>query len=342
MNNDDALRRLLEEHWAALEAERTTGEHRLRFSQLPVTTEQGSLGVAVDHNGHRHVLVPIHAHRKIRPGLDGPVLQLRKRPLEDEETYQTYADLACLRTDLNDLFTALCVEVVSTAGKLPENPVKALYRVLDRWKALFQSQGAPLGPEQLAGLFGELLVLNRLLQRDSSAHRLWRGPEGNRHDFSAGSVAVEVKTSTAGEGRRPRIHGLDQLDAPENGTLCLAWFRLHRTSTNESGIGFLELVEQALRGCDDESALLQLLSEAGYRPIDADRYLAVRFAVGEERWYEVTPGFPGLTSQTLIAAGISLSALDVEYTIDLSGETPVHMAPNEVSQVIGRMIQDAV
>ncbi|MFB7502865.1 PD-(D/E)XK motif protein, partial [Streptomyces broussonetiae] len=150
--NDEAFRKLLEEHWLALEAEQTSSERRLRVSQLPVMTTQGPLAAGIDHEGYRHVLVPVPTHRKIRTSLDGPVLRLRKRPLEDDETYQTYADLTCLRTDLNDLYTDLCVDVLSAVAILPENPVKSLYGVLDRWKALFQSQSAPLGPEQIAGL----------------------------------------------------------------------------------------------------------------------------------------------------------------------------------------------
>lgn len=337
---DDGIHRVVEERWIALEAEETTSERRLRVSSLPAAAEP-SLAVAVDHDGHRHLLVPIPLHGKIRSGLDGPVLQLRKRPLEDDETYQTYADLACLRTDLNDLFTELCVDVVGAAGKLTENPVKALYRVLDRWKALFQTQGAPLGIEQLAGLFGELLVLQQLLERDSSAHRLWRGPEGHHHDFSAGNTAVEVKTSTASEGRRPRIHGLDQLDAPEGGTLSLAWFRLSRTARSDSSIGFLGLLDRVLRLCDDESALRELLAEAGYRPVDAEQYRETYFKVDEEMWYEVVPGFPKLTTRTLVAANVPVSVVDVEYTIDLSGDTQTAMAPDEVSRTIDRMIQES-
>ncbi|MCX4581912.1 PD-(D/E)XK motif protein [Streptomyces sp. NBC_01481] len=340
--NDDELRSLVEEQWAALEAEQTSGEHRLRVAELTVVTGSGPMAVAVDHDGHHHLLVPIHAHRKIRPGLDGPVLQLRKRALEDEETYQTYADLTCLRSDLNDLFTELCVDVLGAAEELPENPVKALYRVLDRWKALFRAQGRPLGPEQLAGLFGELTVLNRLLEKDPSAHRLWRGPEGHRHDFSAATTAVEVKSSTATEGRRPRIHGLDQLEVPEGGTLCLAWFRLHRTAVSGAGTAFVEAVGEALRLCDDEGALLDLLAEAGYRPSDADLYHDVRFVVSEERWYQVGPGFPGLTGRELSAAGVPVSVLDVEYTIDLSGEAPAPLTHDQVSQAIDSMIQESV
>jgi Putative PD-(D/E)XK family member, (DUF4420) len=338
---DEAFRKLVEAHWVALEAEQTTGERRLRVSQLPVMTMQGTLAAGVDHDGYRHLLVPVPTHRKLRTSPDGPVLRLRKRPLEDDETYQTYADLACLRTDLNDLFTDLCVDVLSAVPTLPENPVKALYGVLDRWKALFQSQSAPLGPEQIAGLFGELLVLSRLLSRDSSAHRIWRGPDGHTHDFVAGKVAVEVKASGRAGSRKPRIHGLDQLDAPTGGTLCLAWFRLEDPGTSGAGLGFLELLEQTLHSCDDEAALLNMLAAAGYRPIDAEKYRGVRFVVGEERWYRVVPGFPRLTTQTLLEAGVPVSVLDVEYTIDLSTDTPAPMAAEEVVQLLDRLIQES-
>lgn len=339
--NEDALRKLIEDRWTALNAEQATGERSLRVSQLPVAGASGPLAVAVDHRGHRHVLVPIHAHRKVRPGLDGPVLRLVKRALEDEETYQTYADLACLRDDLNDLFTELCVDVLCAVEELPDNPVKGLYRVLDRWKALFQAQGAPLGPEQVAGLFGELRVLGRLLEEDPSAHRLWRGPEGHRHDFTAGATAVEVKATTASEGRRPRIHGLDQLEAPENGTLCLAWFRLQRTSRNGGGIALTDLVNQTLRLCDDEAALLDLLAAVGYRPTDSDRYHDMRFVISEERWYQVGSDFPGLTAQALIKAGVPISILDVEYTIDVSGEAPAPMPSAQISRLIASMIRES-
>ncbi|MFE6957802.1 PD-(D/E)XK motif protein [Streptomyces sp. NPDC057696] len=339
---DDALRSLVEEHWTALEAEQTTGTRRLRVSPLPVVAEQGPLAVAVDHDGHRHVLVPVHSHRKIRPGMNGPALQLRKRPLEGANSYQTYADLTCLRDDLNDLFTELCVDVLGQAKELPENPTKALYRALDRWKALFRTEGDPLGSEQLAGLFGELTVLNRLLAKDPSAHRFWRGPEKYRHDFSSGTTAVEVKSSTATEGRRPRIHGLDQLEAPEGGTLCLVWFRMQRTAVPGVGTAFVKTVEQALRLCDDEGALLDLLAAAGYRTSDAGRYHDVRFVIDEERWYRVDPAFPKLTGQALVAAGVPVSAMDVDYTIDLSGETPAPLAPAEISLTVDSLIQESV
>ncbi|MEU3657017.1 PD-(D/E)XK motif protein [Streptomyces sp. NPDC032161] len=340
--SDETLRRVVGDRWTALEVEHASGEHRLRVSPLPVGTEQGPLMAAVDHHGYRHLLVPIPVHGKVRPGLDGPVLQLRKRALEDEESYQTYADLGCLRDGFGDLFTELCVDVLGATEEMSANPLKALYTVLDRWKALFRSQRDSLSPEQLAGLFGELMVLQRLLDKDPSAHRLWHGPSGYRHDFWAGTTAVEVKTSTSTEGRKPRIHGLDQLEAPEEGELWLTWFRLQRTTAAGVGTGLVELIGRTLRLCDDERALLDLLAGAGYRPTDVDRYRDVRFVVSEERWYRVGPDFPGLTGAALAAAGVPVSALNVEYTIDLSGESPAPLEIGHVTRAVNRLIQESV
>ncbi|MGW6704225.1 PD-(D/E)XK motif protein [Streptomyces sp. NPDC054956] len=339
--NEEVLRELIQERWTELEAEQTAGERSLRVAELPVVVDQGPLAVAVDREGHRHVLVPIQANRKLRTGLDGPGLQLRRRALEGEETYQVYADLACRGEDLDDLFTELCVDVLGETEDLPANPVKALYRVLDRWRALFRTRGTRLGPDQIAGLFGELLVLERLLAKDPSAHRLWRGPQGHPHDFSNGTTAVEVKSSTADTGRRPRIHGFAQLEAPSAGTLSLAWFGLRRTTSDSKGVALVELIDRLVHMCDDEKALLALLARVGYLPLDVEQYRDVRFVIGEERWYRVDADFPRLTGQSLVA-GVPALVSDVSYTIDLSGETIGTMGPGEVSRTVDELIQESV
>lgn len=334
-----AERGLIERRWRGLESDWASGERKVRVAELPIDTAYGPPAVAVDYDGHRHMLVPINSHQKVRRGLAGPVLLLRKRSLEGEESYQTYADLGCLRADFHDLFTMLCAEVLQTIGPLSENPIKALYRVLDRWKALFQVKGAPLGAEQIAGLFAELTVLIRLLREDPSAQALWRGPSGHPHDFIAGLTAIEVKASVSREGRRARIHGLGQLEAPSGGTLRLAWYRLERDSNY--GQSLVELAERALDLCDDEHTLLGLLSEAGYHSSDSDHYRDLRFSINEERWYAVDAVFPKLTSNDLATAAIPVTVLDVAYMIDLSSEPPNPMGQDRVSEYLTTMIRSS-
>ncbi|MFI7666553.1 PD-(D/E)XK motif protein [Nocardia sp. NPDC049526] len=334
------IRDVLDDHWRRLERRRPSMSSVVIVSELPVPTPNGSLAAALDSAGNRHLLVPVGAHQNVRRGLNGPVLLLHKRTLDDDRTRHDYADLACLRPDLSDIFTTLCADVLIATEAAPENPSKVLNRVLDQWRALFQNPGPPLGPEKLAGLFGELIVLARLLEHDSSAHLLWRGPSGYRHDFATDTGALEVKTSTSPNGRQIRIHGLNQLEPPANGALSLIWLRLEPTA--REGLGFLDLIDRVLELSDDEAAVLNNLASVGYRKADDDHYRHARYEVGEQRWYNVDIAFPRLTTIDLAAASISSNVRDVDYTIDLSGDTPDPMNDSQVERHIRVMIEEHV
>ncbi|UFT00329.1 PD-(D/E)XK motif protein [Nocardia huaxiensis] len=330
----------LDRHWRKLEAEPTSKERSFRVADLPVETIHGPVAAAVDTAGSRHLLVPIESHQLVRKGMDGPVLQLRGRPLESANLYQNYADLTCLLGSFNGVFTTLCVDVLKEVSKFRSNPLKGLYTALDTWRTLLRTSGGPLTEPQAAGLFAELLVLQRMLSISSSAHRFWRGPTGHRHDFASAAVALEVKSSLATEGRRVRVHGLDQLDIPRGGSLQLAWFRLERLDSD--GITLQQLVEAVLTAADDESAVLASLAEVGYRASDSAHYSEMRFMVSEERWYQVDSDFPRLTNQMLDSAGVPVSVQDVEYTIDLSSEQPAPVAEAEIRRHLYAMIEETV
>lgn len=337
--SDDGLD-LLKRHWRELDAVSASDERHVRVSDLPVNTVNGPLAAAVDYAGNRRLLVPVAANQTVRRGLDGPVLTLGKRPLEGTDIFQVYADLGCLEPDFEDLFTKLCADALNEIESAPDTPLKALYRVLDRWKALFQARSTSMGPEQLAGLFGELKVLDRLLESDPSAHRLWWGPTGHHHDFSSRSRAVEVKSTTGSENGRVRIHGLDQLDPPEGGELCLVWIRLERTD-DPDGESLVALADKTLERCDDEGALLGLLASAGYHLADSNLYSGARFVISDERWYPVDVNFPALTRRHLVTTGVPVPVEDVEYTIDLTRGTLIPVDGEQVVRHLTEMIEEA-
>lgn len=344
----DMFRQALEESWRDLQLAPVSADNRLRTAPLPVTTSRGPVLAAVDHEGHRHLLIPVAGNQHVREIRDGQVLHLRKRPLEDEEVYQYYADLGCLRHDLDDVFTGLGENILREVAGLGEDEqrpassrtLKALHRVLDRWRALFRSHGTLLGPVQLAGLYGELLILRRLLANNPSAHRLWTGPSGRPHDFTSGTDAVEVKTTT-GDTLRVRVHGLRQLEPPAGGSLQLACLRVERAPEGGEGASVVDLVEQALRLTDDESTLLGLLSEVGYHTVDTERYRTIRFLVREERWYAVTPGFPRLTTANLAMAEVPGNVTDVEYTVDLTVSPPSPLPMTRVERHLAAMLGES-
>ncbi len=265
--------------------------------------------------GNRHVLVPLTANQHVRIDRGGTALAVRERPLENGDTYERYADLGCLRRDLDEVFTGLVSDVLAAVEIAPERPLKAFYTVLNRWRDLFRHAPAPLGVGQLAGLFGELIVLNELLAEQSTAVDFWTGPSGSRHDFAVGSHSIEVKTSTADRNRTVRIHGINQLQPPAHGSLDLVWIRLERVP--ERGMTLAELVGKTRQASDDDTGLLFKLAEAGYLPADAGRYHDIRFEIREQRWYEVHEEFPRIDPHV-----VPPDVADLEYTLDLSGQRP--------------------
>lgn len=337
----DAGRRAeLDEHWRQLENSKPTKDGAIRVSDLSVVTARGAVSAGVDSAGCRHLLVPIGSHQMVRRGTGGPVLKLRGRPLENANEYQNYADLACLEHAFDGVFTTLCVDVLEAISSSTSNPLKGLYTALDTWRALFQTTGRALGPEQLAGLFGELLILRRMLELNSSSQILWKGPARHRHDFSSVTRALEVKASMAAEGRKIRVHGLDQLDVPADGGLVLVWFRLERSDSG--GTTVPTLVDQVLELADDAVGLLAQLNDVGYRASDNVHYSEIGFVVSEERWYRVDSEFPRLTIGMLDAAGVTVDVQDVEYSVELPSQPAEPVVAGRGVEYLLAMIEEMV
>lgn len=328
--------------WITLLATPPTRASRWRAYELPVGTPWGPVALAVDADGTRHLLIPILSRTRVRSGLDGPGLALGTRVLEDDDSHTTYADLACRRPELSDLFSDLCADIVNELTRTEQPPLRAVYRVVDRWRSLFDRSGGILSDEVAAGMAGELVVLTRLLERDPSAHRSWRGPSGDRHDFVGETVDLEVKSTTRSDTRSVVIHGLDQLDPPTGGRLVLVWFRLADTTTTGTGSSLLEMADRALALADDEPALLGRFAEVGYVPRTIPANDARRYTLVEECWYEVDEEFPRLTRAALDRAGMPATVTAVTYTVDLAGRPPEPLAPAAVSALLVHGIGAAV
>lgn len=285
-----------------------------RTAPVGVETPQGPVQAGLDAQGYRHLLVPLAPRHTLKEILDGDAVVLRRRTLEDENSYQQYASLQLVDDGLGELFTALCVEVVDRIAASPDRAVAALREVLKDWRALLAGSGRLLSASALAGLFGELHMLRSTLRRDPGAVAFWTGPNGSAQDFHHGLHAVEVKTTTAPEGRSIRIHGADQLDVQPPGRLLLHWVRLR----SDQGTSVPSLVDEILEHTDDGTAFRLLLHKVGYHEADRHIYERARFDVLEEQTYEVGPGFPRVTPSGLIGDAAIAGVGPIDYTLDLS------------------------
>jgi hypothetical protein len=331
---------VLEDRWRLLESTGSpTSRDGVKTAAVGLEIAGAEVAAAIDADGLHHLLVPLRADQRVRrSNEDGSALSVRERSLDDGVVRWRYLSIGCLKAELNDAFTSVCADVVEAVRNAPEHQVKASLAAIDRWRELLKVNRPRLTTVQLAGLFGELMLLTRLLTADSSAAVFWTGPTGHRHDFSAGVNAIEVKTSTTGDATRVRIHGLDQLDAPPGGGLDLMWLHVEQSAT---GASVPELIAEALLLADDAALFRSGLEALGYRLSEAAAYGEARFTVLDERWYAVADSFPRLTVSQLEEAGLGLQVSDVHYTVDLAAATAYRLDAAAVAAHITRFMEEA-
>jgi hypothetical protein len=297
--------------WSATVAQPAT--KAFRTTEVGVACSRGPLLAAVDRSDRRALLIPILPKQTLKEDLDGRAVVLRRRALQDEQSYRHYACLELVDPAQDDLFTALCGEVIERVAANPDKAVAALKKVLSDWKSLLAGAREALSPSALAGLFGELHVLREMLRDDSGAVAFWTGPTGSAQDFHRGVDAVEVKTTVSPEGRRIRVNGIDQLDLATPGRLVLRWFRLR----TDQGVSVPDLVDEVAELADDAPGLRKLLAELGYREVEREIYARRVFEVLEERAYDVGPGFPRIVGSGLVGDATLAGVGPVEYVVDL-------------------------
>lgn len=331
---------VLESRWRLLESTGSPASRDgVKTAAIGLEIAGAEVAAAIDASGLRHLLVPLRADQRVRRSTeDGSVLSVRERPLDDGVVRRRYLSIGCLKTELNDAFTSVCADIVEAVRNAPEQQVKASLAAIERWRELLKVSRPRLTAAQLAGLFGELTLLTRLLAADPSATVFWTGPTGHRHDFSAGVNAIEVKTSRTGDATSVRVHGLDQLDAPPGGGLDLMWLHVEQSV---SGTSVPELVAKALQLADDAALLTSGLDALGYQLSESVAYGETRFTVLDERWYTVADSFPRLTVSQLEAAGLGLQISDVHYTVDLAAAAPHRLDAVAVAAHITRFMESA-
>jgi len=282
---------------ASLETDRQTGSKFIR--------------VAIDSDGRRHLLVPTKEEVRADTHSQGVVLVPHRLVIEGKA--ELFADLVCVDTSLEAAFTELCEDACRRIETATEPPASTLSEVLQEWRNLLRRGQGDIDRSAVIGLRGELEIVRQLAENSpTGALAAWRGPLGGTFDFQRDDLTVEVKTSTAQDGRAVTIHGLRQLDPPEEHRFHLAFVRLQADDLGES----CPMIVKDLRtlGVDGEE-LDDLLAGVSYLDGDESSW-SERFSTLElDLWY-VGTSFPGLRSSRMDpeeTRGLS----NISYTLDL-------------------------
>ena len=224
--------------------------------------------------------------------------------------------LSLLQREDSDLFFSLCRTLIEALALVTEPPVALFVTLqhLKRWKAFLAGRrGGLLSPEQVRGLFAELLVLRDLYSSGMTHRRAvgaWTGADRIKQDFVTADVAIEVKSLSGLERNAVRISSEDQLEFPM-GSLFLLVMRLLDAPADPSALSLNALVSDIEASVTDAEAVEEFqrkLSAAGYAPVvDHNEPL---FVAGGVRTYLVEDGFPRVVRSGL-AAGIARVTYDL-------------------------------
>lgn len=234
---------------------------------------------------------------------------------------KSYLLVVLANNDLKDIFSILCEDLISSmsAENDEKKLIAELLNRLEKWRSLLEKATLPgLTGEEQRGLFGELCLLNKMLERlpDNSACVLaWTGATGQPQDFQGVNWAVEVKTCHSGNHHKIQINGIRQLDT--RGLDFLALHQIIIAKSNSEGASLNTMVDNVARHLEAEFSLLtrfrSLLAEAGYFDHQRDLYDEPQYVVRQETSFEVKEEFPRIQPDE-IRNGVG----DLRYTVNVA------------------------
>jgi hypothetical protein len=231
-------------------------------------------------------------------------------------------DLAQLTVAVDDNLHAAYSLLTSVADLLQLNsePLAAAIRTaIANHYGMFAGK-AGLSHEKEVGLFGELLVLEYLIDQIGAgpAIRSWQGPLNEEHDFVFENAHLEVKT-TASEQRRHMIHGFAQLVPLRSTPLSLISIQLTRSS-REGGRTLPQIISQIrVKAGGFRPMLNDALEASGWDDEFSDLYSTCWSKRNQPRAYDVDERFPALTLSRLAGVVPSLKSVsELSYRVDVT------------------------
>ncbi len=230
-----------------------------------------------------------------------------------------------------DLFYSLCETLINVLSDVsdPSVGISVALSQIKRWKAFMAGKkGRVLGPEEVRGLFGELMFMQKILNAygtELEAIDSWQGPENSHQDYIFSDTAVEVKSISGRERSTVKISSEDQLESI-NENLFLKVFRLIDMPESKKSLSLNELVVHVagiLKDSDATELFDAKLARAGY--VELRAYDKPRFVVADEQSYRVEEGFP-----RLVRSGLPEGLARVSYEIKLESIRDYMCADEEV------------
>jgi len=218
--------------------------------------------------------------------------------------------LTCDDIKLRNSFATICEQFVDP-GDNGENRKKLTGNPEEWWKEWKDLLGNKSTNQEAYSTIGELLVLERLLQKGETAK--WGGPAGAVHDIECLDKSFEVKSTTQRYGYNVEISSVYQMD-PAGRPLNLAFCRFEESSEGKT---LNEIVnEVATLGYPIDEIERELKRKGLGKGKTARK---IRYKLLEMKVFPVNELFPAITPASFAGGGIPSGVIKFRYEINLDG-----------------------
>lgn len=200
------------------------------------------------------------------------------------------------------VFAAALVSEIEESSDFIGDVIRCYCR---EWEVLFHE---PEGMQKTIGLVGEMYVLSRLIDRGVSEVS-WNGGLKSTQDFLIGEdILAEVKTTGSHSSYVVEVHGISQLDCPDEKSLHVIFVRMVRVEGGDYS------VESLLKSIPSE-----YIGQKAIEEIESltEKLKNLEFNCIECRDYTVDSDFPVLTHRSMAGIMNSDAIVDVNYKVNL-------------------------
>jgi len=231
-----------------------------------------------------------------------------------------------------DIFAIMVVDVLRTLETVVGGPRQDVLELfLDRvreWQTFMGKTHRPLSPDAQIGLFGELWMLERLLETPLgvSALECWRGPLRAAQDFHVRDGAIEVKSTVRTGSFLARINSIEQLDG-DKAPIFLCALRLEETPDGISLVDLVSRLRTQFMQAGNSRGFEALLMVMGYLDEHSSLYERT-LSLRDARVFHSAGGMP-----RLIRSGLPAAIRSATYVLDLDAlEVPSFGVPEMMSE----------
>ena len=277
-----------------------------------------NLFVGVDKHGIRCLIFSIKNAKRIDI----------KEIYRDKINISYYEDLNILIIPVEDkdyyeVFDHFILSVFNTIKniKKTEEQLKLFYKIFNKWVNFFEPPyDDRLPQDSVRGLFGELYVLNNLLNNCTSdaidyCLESWVGPYNKSHDFLLEEKDLEVKTKDA-SAVKVKLASEFQLDIELGKMLNLIVVSISTDIHNGSTLEDLfKMIKDAIyQNAGDVSIFLKALQQLNVTINNISEYNNYRFSIQNIKIYDATSSdFP-----KIVPSNIPESINTVRYYLNLT------------------------